>query len=453
MRIKRVKVEKLFGKLTHTIPMHDSRITIIIGENGIGKTILLTMIHGLFNSQYEVFYDIPFGTFRVEFVEGQCIQVSKSTVTETDDTRGDLHDSGEPKKKDAKLSISYFDTSDEEYVPYNLKSAEEYRKHFREEVDGISDIHQMDSNLWFNRETGAVLTAAEIVKTYKLESKLYGNQPPWFSEVTDKVRTIFIPAHRLLGKVVAEPSIPFFLRSRSRPDSGTAVEAYSKDIVEEIQTTSRKYGELAQARDGSFPDRVISQSGSSEIDPEIRRQLDDLEFERRKLTELGLLEIDAPKVPESERIVEDLAEAFFATYIQDSEEKLAQFDDIFERLTTLTEIINKRFHPKTLVVDRSKGFSVIAEDGSPISVASLSSGEQHELVLLYQLLFHVKPDSTVMIDEPELSLHVTWQKNFLSDILRVTEIQKFDVLLATHSPQIIWDKRELMVSLGRSNGA
>ena len=453
MRVQQVRVEKLFGKLTHSIPMHDSRITIVIGENGIGKTILLTMLHGLFNSQYEVFYDVPFDTFRVEFAGERCIVVSKSDVQESDNRTDSSDVSPKPKKADEKLSIAYCDSTGEVYSPYDLKTAAEYRRRFREEVDAISDIVQMDSNLWFNRESGSILTAMEIVTNYKLEAKLYGDKPDWFNEVSSIVDTVFIPAHRLLGKVVAEPSTPFFLRSRRAPDSGSAVEAYSKDIVDKIQSASRKYGELAQARDRSFPDRVISQSGSSEIDPAIRTELDNLESERKKLTKLGLLEIDEPEVPESERIVEDLADAFFATYIQDSEDKLAEFDDIFERLTTLTEIINKRFHPKTLTVDRSNGFSVTAEDGSPISVASLSSGEQHELVLLYQLLFHVNPDSLVLIDEPELSLHVTWQQNFLSDIQRITKIQEFDVLLATHSPQIIWDKRDLMVELVRHNNA
>ena len=52
MRIANVSVNNLFGMFDHEIPLNlESRITIIIGPNGIGKTILLTMLHSLFQSR------------------------------------------------------------------------------------------------------------------------------------------------------------------------------------------------------------------------------------------------------------------------------------------------------------------------------------------------------------------------------------------------------------------
>ena len=66
----------------------------------------------------------------------------------------------------------------------------------------------------------------------------------------------------------------------------------------------------------------------------------------------------------------------------------------------------------------------------------LSSGEQHELVLLYDLLFNVQPGALVLIDEPEISLHVSWQKRFIEDLQRISRLVKFRSVVATHSPQI-----------------
>ncbi|MGH7121406.1 MAG: AAA family ATPase, partial [Acetobacteraceae bacterium] len=71
----------------------------------------------------------------------------------------------------------------------------------------------------------------------------------------------------------------------------------------------------------------------------------------------------------------------------------------------------------------------------------------HELVLLYYLLFRVRPNTLVMIDEPELSLHVTWQKRFLPDLLLLVSTVAFDALLATHSPFIIGDRSDLALAL------
>ncbi len=53
MRIKQISVSKLFGIFDHIIPLNrEERVTIIHGANGFGKTTLLRMINGLFNSRY-----------------------------------------------------------------------------------------------------------------------------------------------------------------------------------------------------------------------------------------------------------------------------------------------------------------------------------------------------------------------------------------------------------------
>jgi predicted ATP-binding protein involved in virulence len=82
-----------------------------------------------------------------------------------------------------------------------------------------------------------------------------------------------------------------------------------------------------------------------------------------------------------------------------------------------------------------------------IPLVALSSGEQHQLVLYYQLLFKTNKHSLIMIDEPEISLHIAWQKLFLKDLQEVIAHNPFDALIATHSPQIIHDRWDLTASL------
>jgi predicted ATP-binding protein involved in virulence len=77
----------------------------------------------------------------------------------------------------------------------------------------------------------------------------------------------------------------------------------------------------------------------------------------------------------------------------------------------------------------------------------LSSGEQHELVILYELLFRVRENSIILIDEPEISLHVVWQHEFLKDLGQIAALSQFHALVATHSPQIISDRWDLTVEL------
>ena len=59
------------------------------------------------------------------------------------------------------------------------------------------------------------------------------------------------------------------------------------------------------------------------------------------------------------------------------------------------------------------------------------------------LIFNIKKGSLILIDEPEISLHVVWQQQFLSDLKKIMDINKSNVIIATHSPQIInndWNK-------------
>jgi len=87
------------------------------------------------------------------------------------------------------------------------------------------------------------------------------------------------------------------------------------------------------------------------------------------------------------------------------------------------------------------------KNGTILPLENLSSGEQHELVLFYELLFRVTPGSLILIDEPELSLHIVWQEQFLKDVEQITQLSDIDLVLATHSPDIISDRRDLVVEL------
>ena len=117
-------------------------------------------------------------------------------------------------------------------------------------------------------------------------------------------------------------------------------------------------------------------------------------------------------------------------------------------IETLIQFIREHFYKKQLVIDTERGFVIISTaSGNELSLNQLSSGEQHELVLIYELLFRVKKNSLILIDEPEISLHVDWQMQFLDDIQNVVRLSPFDVLLATHSPMIINQRWDLTVEL------
>ena len=137
----------------------------------------------------------------------------------------------------------------------------------------------------------------------------------------------------------------------------------------------------------------------------------------------------------------------------------------FKQALLLHDIVDERLLFKSLKLEEGP-FEFVADDRSVVPLSALSSGEKHLLFLYYRLIFgdaqlpyrirsdtetgfhNIIPNTLVMIDEPELSMNVVWQRNFLKDLQRIIELRKFDVLIATHSPEVIYDKWDWTVALG-----
>jgi predicted ATP-binding protein involved in virulence len=100
-------------------------------------------------------------------------------------------------------------------------------------------------------------------------------------------------------------------------------------------------------------------------------------------------------------------------------------------------------------IQRDKGFSFynLYEGSSQyheLDLHEISSGEMHQVVLYYDFLFNCDPGTVVLIDEPEISLHVYAQSLFIENLRRIADknMNNLQFIVATHSPTIIgehWD--------------
>ena len=80
-------------------------------------------------------------------------------------------------------------------------------------------------------------------------------------------------------------------------------------------------------------------------------------------------------------------------------------------------------------------------------LTKLSSGEQNEIFLLFKFIFEVPEKSVLLIDEPELSLHVAWQLQFIKDIKEIAKTRDVQIVIATHSPEIVSESLDFCVDL------
>lgn len=426
MTIKGIKILNLFKTFNHEIRFNRN-ITIIMGENGVGKTITLRLIEALFSRKLEYLLEKEFSEIIVTF--------HKETWHIT---------------KRVDNSQKY----PEQII--KIKSSRKGAKPL-EVTSGMlmpripSIIIRESDHFWHNRRTGQKFTRDDIIERFG--SDAFGVEfPEWYLHQCEQNRVSIIKTQRLY-------------QDSARNDSRSllSVEKYSNELSalmqEEISKAAKSTGDL----DRTFPRRLLKQMRSNHTYPvsNILEELHKLEKHRLELSDLGLL----TETEANDAIISEIDEndktmiSVLHLYVKDSWQKLHQYDVLYKKLSLLKDIINSHYKYKIFNVDSSKGFVITsnhASEGSDeksdsenndINVNLLSSGEQNELVLFYELLFKCDDKDLILIDEPEISLHLDWLQKMIDDLLRITDANGASLLIATHSPDFVGDNYDLVQNL------
>ncbi len=447
MQIQQISVTGLFGIFDHVIPLNmDERITIIHGPNGFGKTAMLRMLNGFFNSRYPVFRNIPFSKFRVEFDNGSRVEVIKAS------------DGFGEKKRKERIDLEFYKPNSERqtYALKETKGSPDFDFPVSILEDMVPGLERVAAKRWVYIPTGETLSLSEVIDRFEdiLPPKIKSREEPeWLESLKSDIHVRLIESQRLLNVVSSRSSRVYSGASPMLP----TVSAYSDELAKLIQSKLAEYGTTSQSLDRTFPARVVQKSLSPDLSDEaLRQQLNELEENRSRFIEVGLLDKDENSDFQIQpKSIDESTKNILSVYVEDVEKKLSVFSEIASKIDLLRRIVNNKFaySYKEMNFNKEKGFVFktlyhpSSSNRDTISPTDLSSGEQHELVLLYELLFKVQPNSLVLIDEPELSLHVGWQAQFLKDLQEITKLADLNVLMATHSPDIIQDRWDLTVEL------
>ena len=389
VRITRIRITKLFRTHDVDIPLNQGdRVTILHGKNGVGKTITLSLVNALVHPDVpgskELLIGVPRDRVELTLSNGDVL-----TLTQTAKRLEVTRMSTDGSRRDATL----------------------------EPVDG-----------------GWLIS-------------------PMLQDIAADLRVAFIPTRRLTeveGSLALRMSgaANSILFSRHEDIPGReVVSKVARDMAALGQRVDRAYRQISTQLDDTLPTRLFSEAKPTKATrASLKGRLAALEHERERLRRVGLL-ADAPQPFAPDKLGPSELR-MLAVVLDDTERKLAVFKDLADRAEIAVDILSRKFAPKAVKIDLKYGYEILSSDGERLNPDLLSSGEQHELVLLHHLLFNIEPGTLVMIDEPELSLHPSWQTEFLSDMLRVTRMADFDLLMATHSPYIVGSRRDLLVQLG-----
>ena len=124
-------------------------------------------------------------------------------------------------------------------------------------------------------------------------------------------------------------------------------------------------------------------------------------------------------------------------------------EHIFAPLHRYEKTVNSFLNDKSIKVDESGDLKINSSTPSDLTPRLLSSGEKQILILLTQALLRVDEPVVYIADEPELSLHVTWQEKLLKSLVTLGE--QMQVIVATHSPDIVGEFHDKVIDLGEGS--
>lgn len=435
-----IHVTGLFGYLNHNIELEQERgITILHGANGTGKTTILRAIDQLSRSIPQSLMKVNFKNIKLTFQDNSSIVVRKEDKQLT----LDLY---QGKKQVETINTKQILTKNSPY--YVLREIQDslLNKHYAQAAAHYAQQMQLqllDDIILTNNDLAAYEKTLEQHRSTSPGGRT--NTPPWLVSFWENFECTLIEEQRLL-RVIKD-------KKHGEPPFKRVVEDYADELRIKIRDVLGAYAEHSQQLDRTFPRRVIEALESPPPDAtDLSMRLERIEKRRQELHSAGLIEKETALTGfDTQKLSRGDVAKTLSIYATDTESKLNKFDDMHKRITLFESLINSHLTHKSVSVSKDKGLEfTVSGTGGRLDPASLSSGEQHMLVLFYELIFgRFQPGHLVLIDEPELSLHPAWQLRFIDDLEKVRSINKVDFILATHSPQIIGNKwalaRELSV--------
>jgi predicted ATP-dependent endonuclease of OLD family len=361
----------------------DRNVNVFFGRNGCGKTSLLKILHSAMDNNASMLARVPFTSATVTIHSLAWNQQFVRTLTKPPSAgiARSVEDRLEIERKDVVIRHIAF------------REAETLKWKTTPSQKGVSDTS------WNN----------EYLPTSRLLI-LQGNVPPWSAQTAPDrpIRT--------------EEQIDVYFE-----DSITRLwKDYTSRLLRTIRS-AQEAGLVSILRTVLSPIRSGSRPGLEGLEP-----AQAYERMRRFLTRQQKEDLLPSEKAFRARYGRN---PMLRTVVSDIDRIETQIESASAPRRQLEELIKQLFSGGKAVTFTDTSIDTKTSLGKEIGLAALSSGEKHLLLILVETL--IARDSSIIIDEPEISMHIDWQRQLVQTMRLLSP--EAQIIMATHSPEIMCD--------------
>lgn len=444
------------GYLHFDIEFKDS-LTFLIGINGAGKTTALKLLLGLLTPSYKDLNQIEFTTAELVCIVDTDNKRLTISATKNDNLLTLVISKTNEGKTTSQIELLPFDSmGNREFENENFKRLSDNFK----SLPVVQKIESLSTPLFLglDRQTisNRMLGREFRNHIYNRSININFDQNDAVNLALYEVQGLVYDYTRQIAKKQPELSNDF--QNKIFTDSFTFHEYKNTDMpnyVDEFKKINKRKDELNEAVDNlkladEFSDKV------NEFFSKIQETL--TTFEKNDFQETNE-KINSNNVKALlDWIINSYQLNRIDEIVQYSNEYQTKVQKLTEPIVRLQESVNMFLaegNKKILVTGEGELKIIINTNGKTRanSIFELSSGEKQIIVMFAHLIFcsNKNKHSIFVIDEPELSLHLSWQEIFVDALYKASPETQY--VLATHAPAIISKvEREIFcVDLSKKN--
>jgi ABC-type cobalamin/Fe3+-siderophores transport system ATPase subunit len=438
--IGHIHVRDLFGRYTYDLKLNSSadekltKLLILYGDNGSGKTTLLRSIFHLLAGEkgrgHKTYLaGIPFREISLELTDGTSVRALRSgealkgayqmVVTRDGKVLSQIEwKTDDEMVVDAKLQ----DTARQDHMLKTLTELDIDLYFLSDDREMEKSPETMEKGITIRADSDELLLTERLIIN-KAVLKRQGDERP--NRVIEMEATVRRVSEWATGKAIAGSS-------KGDADSN----AIYADIVQRL---ARPFNILTTNRPKLTKEALVG-----ELEIQIDRS--------NAFSKYGL--IGPINITPFMQAIKSLDEPMLATvqnvldpYINSLRARLDALEPLHTAIDSFVSIVNSFYRDKSVQFDLQKGIRLQTSSGEELALASLSSGERQLLLLFCNVLVAIDRKSIFMIDEPELSLNIKWQRQLIDKLLDFTRNSSMQFIMATHSFELFSDHRGHVLSL------